>query len=240
MFQLFKYGLLFLWVVLSINSCRDKDPTKPGYQRKPPMKEFYTFRMTEVKDYVWFKPGTYWIYKNTKNNLLDTVTCTSFYYDSVTIKGTYDYSKHITLNYDRLEITSYSSHYKWTYRDWSGNTTPDDKYFKNNRFVMERTCPSGLLIPFFYPFDIKGYSGTGSSSTQLISVEEVINMQNKTFNKVAVFDIDSDDIWHHDTTSQIIRYPRTKYYWAQNVGLIKRENVSENYSWELIDYNIVK
>ena len=220
--------------------CKDKDPTKPGYQRKAPKPEYYTFRMTEVKDYVWFKPGSYWIYKNTKNNLLDTVTCTGFYYDSVTIKGTYDYSKHITLNYDRLEITTYSSHYKWYYRDWSGNTTPDAPNFKKNRFLMDRTCPSGLLVPFFYPLDIGGFSGTGSSVTQLKSVEETLNIENEMYFKVAQFEIDSDDIWYSDTTSNLIRYPKTRYYWAKNVGLVKRENVSENYSWELIEHHIIK
>lgn len=220
--------------------CRDKDPTKPGYQRKAPKPEYYTFRMTEVKDYVWFKPGSYWIYKNTKNNLLDTVTCTGFYYDSVTIKGTYDYSKHITLNYDRLEITTYSSHYKWYYRDWSGNTTPDAPNFKKNRFVMDRTCPSGIIIPFFYPFDLGGFSSTGFSTIQLLNKENNFNIQNKEYFEVSIFNIDYDAIWHSDTSSPAVMYPITKYYWAKNVGLVKRENVSENYSWELIDHHIIK
>ena len=30
------------------------------------------------------------------------------------------------------------------------------------------------------------------------------------------------------------------YYFAKNIGLIKRENIDDNEVWELIDYNIVK
>ena len=55
-----------LLILMLIIGC-DKDPSKPGYQSKPPKPEYYRIKMNEeLKSYLWSKPGSYWIYKNTK------------------------------------------------------------------------------------------------------------------------------------------------------------------------------
>lgn len=50
-----------------------------------------------------------------------------------------------------------------------------------------------------------------------------------------------DYIWYPRNYTPIeMKYPRAIYYWAKDVGLVKRENTKETYSWELIKYNIIK
>jgi hypothetical protein len=208
------YLLLASMTIVLMYSCKDKDPTKPGYQRKAPSPVYLIYRLGPARDYMWFNPGSYWIYKNTKNNELDTVRLISFYY---------------------------STYYKWSYEDntsyFNPNSTPIRGYFYPiNRLVSGE----GLIGAFFYPFDKSGVAGTGSSQTKFKELFTTMTLNNQTYLEVAQFETDSDDIWYSDTTSNLIRYPKTRYYWAKNVGLVKRENVSENYSWELIEHHIIK
>jgi hypothetical protein len=80
---------IFFGIVLLLLSSCDKDPSKPGYQGKPPKPEYYRIKMNEeLKSYLWSKPGSYWIYKNTKTGDLDTHIIRSFYFDSILVKGT--------------------------------------------------------------------------------------------------------------------------------------------------------
>ncbi len=73
--------LLLLNLVWALPSCGPKDCHDDG--TCPP--EYYRFKLGEAKDYLWAKPGSYWIYKNTLNGALDTQTCTYFYFDSFTV-----------------------------------------------------------------------------------------------------------------------------------------------------------
>ena len=221
--------------------CKDKDPTKPGYQRKAPSPVYLKYRLGPARDYMWFNPGSYWIYKNTKNNELDTWSCVNLYYDSFVLKGTFDYSKHITIDFDRLRTTYYSTYYNWYFNDNTGLFNPDftplqTLFYPINRLVYGE----GLIGTFYYPFDKNEVAGTGSSQTKFKELFTTMTLNSQTYLEVAQFETDSDDIWYSDTTSNLIRYPKTRYYWAKNVGLVKRENVSENYSWELIEHRIIK
>jgi hypothetical protein len=80
-------------------------------------------------------------------------------------------------------------------------------------------------------------SGTGSSYTSYIGMDSTLTIQGKTYQNVAKFDIDKDDIWEEKLNC--IR-SNNIYYWAKDVGLIKKQSMSCSYSWELIEYNIIK
>jgi len=214
--------------------CKDKDPNP----------EYYKIRMsTEVKSYLWSNVGSYWIYKNTKTNELDTQQCISFKYDSLITKGTESYSKHITIEYDRIRKYIYSSYNKWTIFDNTGHYTPDSRYFNNGRTILDRNISGeGIIVPFFHHFSTEGGSGTGSSFTKFITKDTTLTIQNKIYHDVVKFEIDQDDIWYPDEYLGPIefKYPKSIYYWAKGVGLVKKENLKENYSWELIEHHIIK
>lgn len=235
-----KHKLLLIISLLIISSCRDKDPTKPGYQRKPPAPVYLKYRLGSAKEYMWFNPGSYWIYKNTKTNALDTVTCKNLYYDSFVVKGIEDYSKHITVDFDRLITNYYSTYNKLSFEDntsfFNPNSTPIRDYF----YPINRSTNEGREIsPFYYPFDESRLSGNGFSQTKFKTLIPNLNINSFNFNNVGIFETDFDAIWYPKDSINSIQYPKSKHYWAQNIGLIKRENISENYSWELIDYNII-
>jgi hypothetical protein len=231
-------SLLLVSIIFIFNACKDKDCTKDG--SCPP--QFYRFELGEAKSYLWALPGSYWIYKNTKTGDLDTQVCISLFVDTITVKGKQDFSRFKTVTYDKLYRTIHSSFNDWNYVDVTGNPGVDGISFKNEyRIIIDRqVSDEGIITPFFYPFQTGTYSGNGSSNTECKGMDSTMQLQGKTYFNVAKFEIDMDNIWYPNDHPVATRYPNANFYWAKDVGLIKRENKSENYSWELIDYYIVK
>lgn len=230
--------LFFLFWAFFIVSCddgRSRDCHDDG--TCPP--EYYRFELGELKPYLWAKPGSYWIYKNTKTGDLDTQTCTGFYFDSAVSRGTYDYSKHISIKYDVLQRSISSSFNKWTFYDkvggYNANATPVSNFIS---FNLERSYSEGpsWIIAIFYPFNSDKFSGTGSSITKYIGIDSLFNLQGKTYNNVVKFEIDIDGFKEKNCPT----YLNTIYYWAKDVGLIKKDVKNCNTTWELTEFNIIK
>lgn len=237
-------NIIFILALMLIIGC-DKDPSKPGYQSKPPKPEYYRIKMSEdLKSYLWSKSGSYWIYKNTKTGDLDTHIVNNFYFDSILAKGNQLHTKHITIYYDYLSKSFYSTFIKRYFYEYTNAMTPNGESFNNGRNKLTREGNGSLIQPFYYPFQFTSLpgAGTGSSSTSYIGMDRTLTIQGKTYHNVAKFDIDSDAIWYSrdDAVSLEFKRPRAIYYWAKDVGLIKRETKKENYAWELIEYNIIK
>jgi hypothetical protein len=224
--------LIFECLVILFNTgC--KDCNKDGSCDE----EYYRKTFGEMKSYFWAKEGSYWIYKNTQTGDLDTQTCTSFYFDSIKVRGTFNNTKYKVLEYDKLARTTYSSFNMTFISDESINVSPDSRSFNNGVNKIDRSTSSsnGYITAFMHPF-IDGYgSSTGSSITRFIGLDSTLSIQGKTYYNVAKFELDEDDIWYNNAN-----YPNTVYYWAKDVGLIKRWNKTDNYSWELMQYNIIK
>ena len=231
--------LLPILCLLMLLGC-DKDPSKPGYQGKPPKPEYYRIKMNEeLKSYLWSNLGSYWIYKNTKTGDLDTHIINGFYFDSILVKGIYPYSKHRTIYYDYLSKSFYSTFIKRFFYEYTRTFNPQatDLYITSNDLTREgngsRNHP--LVHPFLIPKESN--SGTGSSYAAYIGMDSTLTIQGKTYYNVAKFDIDSDGVW-----SKTYPYTTTgsKYYWAKDVGLVKRTATHRDENWELIEYNIIK
>ncbi|MDP2174981.1 MAG: hypothetical protein Q8K70_03620 [Bacteroidota bacterium] len=232
-------NLLFILALIFLIGC-DKDPSKPGYQGKPPKPEYYRIKMNEeLKSYLWSKPGSYWIYKNTKTGDLDTHIVNNFYFDSILVKGTELHTKHITIYYDYLTKSFYGTFIKRYFYEYSNYKSPNAESFNNGRNGITREGNGSINYPLYYPFVITSGPGTGngSSYTTYIGMDSTLTIQGKTYQNVAKFDIDKDDIWEEKLNC--IR-SNNIYYWAKDVGLIKKQSISCNYSWELIEYNIIK
>jgi hypothetical protein len=230
------YTLLIGVIVLN-HSCKNKDCIKNGTCPS----EYYKYMLEEGKNYLWAKPGSYWIYKNTKTGDLDTQICTSIFLDTIIKKGTQTYSQHITFEYERLVRTVQSSFDQWVYYDETSKYNPDGTPSKGFFYALERQVfGEGIISAFHFPFTDKEISGTGSEVTSYKGMDSSLVLQSKTYYNVAKFELDRDDIWYPNDHPIATRYPNAVYYWAKDVGLIKRQNKSENYNWELVDYHIIQ
>ncbi len=234
-----RYFILAALVAIFFASCKDKDCKENG--TCPP--EFYRYELGEGKDYLWAKTGSYWIYKNTKTGDLDTQVVTGFAIDSIIIRGTQEYSKHRTIKYDKLQRSIKSTyHSKWIYLEKTLPPEPDGTSFNGKfRIILDRSVSGeGVITPFFHPFMPHAFSGNGSSTTEFVGLDTVLVLNGHTYYKIARFELDMDDIWYSNTHPIATQYPNCVYFWDDGVGLIKMQNKSENYAWELVEYNIVK
>lgn len=223
-------ALLFVVMLLS-NGCKPKDCKKDGSCAE----EYYRTRIGGLKNYLYALNGSYWIYKNTKTAELDTQTCISFYYDSIKVRGTLNYSKFKVIEYDRIGRTIYSSYYKTSVVDYTLDYSPDSRSFNNGVIILTRKIYGvGTADPLIYPFQNGIVTGNGSSVTEFKGLDSTLIIQGKTYYSVAKFDIDVDHTWDDFSHSGGI------YYWAKDVGIVKHTHKDGNYSWELIDYHIIK
>lgn len=230
-----KIVFVFSLILTLLPHCKNKDCHEDGTCAA----EFYRIKINnEVKSYLLAQPGSYWIYKNTATNELDTQICTYFRIDSIKAKGTRNDTKHINIEYDRMKRYIKSSYNQWVYDEETNRNTPDASSYNNGRTLFNRAVGGeGEIEPFFYPFIPGIGAGTGSSYTSFIGMDTTLTIQGKNYANVVRFEIDKDDIWERKLNC--IR-SNNIYYWAKDIGLIKKEMKTCNMSWELIEYNIIK
>jgi hypothetical protein len=187
----------------------------------------------EAKDYLYALPGSYWIYKNSSTGELDTQTCQGFLLDTVIERGTLNNTKHITVEYERINRVIYSTFNKKEFEDETGFYNPNA--IRPLKTIMSRYLGARSNLVFFNPFMVNEKIASAASYTKCVSFDSIMNINTNKFHMVVSFDIDIDFIASigEPPTSSI-------YYWGKNVGLIKKFDRLKNISWELIDYQIIK
>jgi len=224
------FALLFVVLFLS-NGCKPKDCHEDGtcaedYRRMP---------LGEAKNYLYSLPGSYWIYKNTVTGNLDTQVCVGFSFDTVIRKGTRNDTKHITAEYESIRRSVKSSYNNCIYYEATGFYNPDAIRPLNT--ILDRIgSSSGSNTVFLYPFDLGFSTSDGFSTSTCKGIDISMVIQGKIYTNVGKIDIDLDPVREKDCQKILI----TTYYWAKDVGVIKKVINNCNFSWELIDYNIIK
>ncbi|MES2618432.1 MAG: hypothetical protein V4613_11165 [Bacteroidota bacterium] len=232
--------LFFFIVLLMAISCKEKDPQP---------EDLGFISLGEAKDYLLFKPGTWWVYKNSVTNELDTTLL-----ESCGVDTAYAKSKKRVFTYERVGYYKRSLRDNAIYRTFSGSMNPDVVNFnpgwvleciRENGYREKYFSGSGVSCHFYYPFD-RGGAGNGVYETTFNNKQDSIVVSGKTY-----YDIVSFSIYHDGT----FPYPNIYvgplcnniYYWAKGYGIIKIEmqgwDINNNIitmNWELIDYKIIK
>lgn len=92
-----------------------------------------------------------------------------------------------------------------------------------------------MIECFFHPFEFGVHAGTGSHTCTYTGMDSTLIIQGKTYANVVKFEINLDGVWENSPP-----FTASKYYWAKDVGLIKRIALNKPDNWELIEYNIIK
>jgi hypothetical protein len=191
----------------------------------------------EAKDYVYFKEGSWWVYKNSISKEIDSSVVISDYLELKTY-GCSENQNSLQKEDYRLNIKSKTicRNLEFTLRRPWGCQPLNllNSYFE---VFMDYECglPKGTSVTFYYPFDLEK-SGNSGQDVFFIQLHDSLQVQNQWYYDVAEFEVDID-------YSQNGR--KGVYYWARNAGLIKREKHSHvtqqlEESWELIDYNVIQ
>lgn len=234
------FPIFIISIILITACCKDKNPSLAGCQTVED--EYYIKNLNGAEKYLWAKPGSYWIYENTKTGDLDTQTVVNFSFFTDTARGFRGHKKtrrQVFIVFDLLYTNIFSSFNNWTYLNRTTGYDPNSNSDLNDVRLVNKTfvITEGEVHPFFFPLEVGLVGGgTGSSFTTLKEVIPTYELRGKIYKNVAVFEVDGNPIWE---TKLNCERPKTKYYWAEGVGIIKKEFISCNYAWELIEYNII-
>jgi len=186
--------------------------------------------MTKIKDHYYFKTGSWWVYQEVTTHQLDTQWVSQGWENDckfrLTIKSSLD-------DYDRE---------RWAHL--LGPSKNCGLVEKRRLAYIERSKGKGgdfigtSYIGIFYP--VKGdslghFGGGGYYTPQEYSYLRVKNTHSNynILNKIYTNVIEIGDDYNMVENSQ----PTTHYY-AEGVGLIKKELIDSNQVWILIDYNV--
>jgi hypothetical protein len=224
-----------LSAITALHSCKPEPPD-------PPPTDLGFFGLGEAKDYVYFKPGTWWVYQNTRSRLRDSIVVTFSLLD--TLEGT---SKkwHYTDEIFNVRSHSYSNGYNYSLFKRQGPVEVTNQPKNYILPKLERSEPyEGEIQPFYYPFNIIKKDPTAGYNIFCLTVKDTMTINGNIYKDVAVFFINGD---------VIEPVPRNgwpaKYYWARNYGLIQKDLFEPNFfgdtsslyhSWKLINSYIIQ
>jgi hypothetical protein len=225
-------SLTLLIIVFLGTKCR-KDNTPPPTYYLP----------QEVKDYMYFQPGTYWVYKDSASGVLDSIIVTEANSEMFTDMFDPPANK-ISHIEERFTIKTYSflDDYEYDYIAFARGNNCSTDYCAYVR--REKIIPNNTDVPYtyalFYPFTI-GYTPTAASpSVQSLSAKyDSLLVEGKYY---------KDVIEYYETKNSTETNQPTYFYIAKNYGVIRKKIWVYNGSlgfwewrtWELLRSNIIK
>ncbi len=234
-----KYGIsvLPLLLIVILSTCRKKE-SPPS-----PPENLGFFSLGEAKDYLLFKPGTWWVYKNTYTNESDSMVLTYCFLDTSHAESTIRY-----FDYENIAFSIKSHRDNATYntagRDWNPEVTHFNAGWgiectRLGGYYSSHFSGSGISTQFYYPFD-KSKRGNGVYETTFSERKDSLIVLGKTYYDIAVFSVTGDDAFPYPNIFFGVIAINNIYYWAKNYGLVKIEmlgfdknNDKLNMDWEL-------
>ncbi|MEZ4844173.1 MAG: hypothetical protein R3A43_07975 [Bacteroidia bacterium] len=226
-----RYFLMSLLAVVLLPSCKPEEP-------EPWTRYEY---LGEARDYIYFKPGTWWVYKNVQDGRLDTIEITKSFDDTTKLTGNGN-----TMYYEEIEwyaksrMDGYEYHFYLMYGQPNMELATQNQVVNRSYFLAKYRPGNyvGLRNNFLYPFNQNFIEKNSTHSVQLKGEYTTLKLGTENYTDVKVFWVSDDDLIFYDELERT--GGAAQYYWAKNIGMIKLENLKHSVSWELIDYNIVQ
>lgn len=205
---------------LSFSACKDENGNG---------KEYFEGPLTqELKDYTYFRNGTYWVYEDSATGDLD-----SFYvYDSQNFFT--DYLDNTGEPLAKLEVFQY-----FTNSSYDGNTyyyltdLINNRYSDHPEVTILRVVKKGGTHTqnhfVRYPLEVGREYQYGPSLMRLETRPDKVNFKN-TFHNILVY----------RDLANTTEGGETLFYIAKNIGIIRKEVKKTNRVWNLIRYKIVQ
>ncbi len=236
---LFILGLLVTGLFLPISSCAPEKPEEQVYMG--------TYPLGDIKDYLYFKPGSMWVYECDSTGELDTqimVICDTFWTVESYIK------------YQEIYRVIKSKNEGSTYTDSRINgPIPYSKKNINYFFYLMRwqvgknNKATGSDCIFYKPYDTAELRFDGKSIYKGLLLNYKVNKI--TFDTVRVFQCNPTQIWPRTENKffeKLYILSIVKFYFAKSIGLIKLEVSAYNletgkpatHCWNLVSCKIIK
>ena len=186
----------------------------------------------EVKDYTFFKEGTYWIYKDSASGIEDSVYVYYSYqeYDTLSANNSYGLAPGI---YEWFEVKTRSEFYHYDYY-----------YNLNSSFISysplhvsvfrEKSKPGdyvGATVCFIYPPTIGITSYWYNDVTTVNNFYGNYNIGGNTYSNVVNI---------YETKNVTENDQKTHLFFAKNFGLVRKELIDSLQVWNMIRKNIIQ
>lgn len=219
------YLLLISVCLTACQKCKKQPKPELGYSG-PVNHDLYA--------YAYFKPGTYWVYQDSISGILDSVYITyanSGTYTNGDAEVAQGYYRG-TFNWFKCDAISSYDHYK--YENW-----------------MDQSCEVNGSAPTVNRVKIQmsgsGNGGGTTINTAIVTVGKSLGvfLDYVTYEKYYdLFVVKSKGFpatqkWYN-YNSNCDDDQNAYYFIAKNVGIIRREQLDSNRTWNLIRYNIVQ
>lgn len=229
-FIIFGLGLLIIFS-FSLFSCKPDEPQ--NWTR-------YEY-LNEARDYIYFKKGTWWVYKNLQDGRLDTIEVTKSMIDTAHLTGGGN-----TLEYEYLEWETKSRMNDYRLTFYRGVPLPDPTFINSNsmlfrQYYISKYKPGNYLADvkvFIYPFDTTKIFNGATHFTKFIERLDTLTINGILFNDIQVFEVTDDGTFIYDEIDNT--GGTTRYYWAPQLGIIQMQHVTKNIQWLLIDSHIIQ
>jgi hypothetical protein len=192
-----------------------------GACKPEPEKQKYlgNYPLGEVKYYLYFKPGSYWIYECDSTLELDSQVMISI--DTPWFHKSYiDYQ---LLFFNRKSFTFNNSYSTDGYYEVPYNK--NFNYFNAFNINIIGNNVSSYDCVFYYPFDSTKY-GYGSSPTYYKGYYDSLQVLGSWYKDVRVFKVQVTSGWIKPKLANLNRlskYASMIYYWSKQIGLIRVE-----------------
>ena len=183
---------------------------------------FGPFPLGGAKDYLYFKPGSWWVYRNSLSGETDSIY--TVYCDTAVEESQGDPNRWLTLTYTTIAYQLKSTVYNTTYIYERIKQHPYTSTFEYTqaqwRTMIAPKKSRGPYPVFIYPFK--------DAAADFIELIPILNIQGADYSEVAVFQSDNFD----ETVQLPTQLPYTvtygginKYYWAKGAGLVQIESL---------------
>lgn len=185
--------------------------------------------MREVKNWFYFNYGSWWVYEEVNSGQRDSLYVLETFSDT----NTYYFS-----------TTLFDAQTEYRYRFWTEGLDSDEMMVKKSKKsvnIKRSKGKPGELVGenycfTFYPLEGK-YVGTYAFISGIryfgdLTVEEfydVYSLNDSTFNEVVKI---------NEEYTSIENGQQTNHFYASGVGLIRKELIDSNQTWNLVKYNI--
>ena len=180
-----------------------------------------------VKDWMYFKTGSYWIYQEENSGALDTLTVWEDW------EGT---AQEVNDAFYTYTVSSYDGYfYRYTYNSSFTIYCLIVRNCQCEKIDRSKSRPGDFVGSdklFLYPPILTNYTGSGLSGTttvtQILSDYPIVP---KELNQVAVF---------HTENNASEDFQETFFYVSKHVGIIRKELISDGEVWNLIEYSVIQ
>lgn len=197
--------------------------------------------LDEARDYIYFRTGTQWVYKKIPGGKLDTIEVNDDKLDTLTLSGNGNKLYYERCSWNAISrLDNYSYNFKLLFPEPNFDLITSTSKLYSQYFIVKSRPGNfgGQTNVIMYPFTKNILNNGHDHETKMLDDIDTILVQNVNYYDVKHFEISNDATFIYDDLGR--RGGIVEYYWAPKIGIIKKEHMSKNISWELIESRIIQ